>query len=320
MSRRESGRGAIVASLWACVAVGCGEGPDAAADAFMEHDAEEDGSDAAPSGLRIEPVVEVLDGVSVATPPPGMRVLIEVVYEDGPMELVDVATDEDGVVALRYHDESWGLVAPPPVAAVCPTKCTDVRTSFTGHHWSGGAITWRYRDAGRPAALGQTDTVNALVYAAAGPPTARDACGLPDNVTASSSYQGLTNTAPGISLAGGSISCASFDFNNVAGWADLPGSVLGVACTWSWIGGQAIDSDMLYDNSRSWYTGNTAPAGCGAQYSLRGVATHEFGHAYGLGHSPGDSCNLTMYPATGPCNDGPRNFGLGDVIGLEGLY
>jgi predicted Zn-dependent protease len=77
---------------------------------------------------------------------------------------------------------------------------------------------------------------------------------------------------------------------------------------------------MLYDSGVAWYAGNTKPAGCWNQFSLRGVATHEFGHAFGLDHSPGDSCNLTMYPSTGPCNDGARSFGLGDVEGLESIY
>jgi hypothetical protein len=273
----------------------------------------------APRDLRSMPTVEVLDGVLVATPPPGMRVLVEVIYEDGHMELVDVTTSEDGEVETRNHGAEWGLAAPMPATDACPTKCADDRSSLTGHHWQ-GTLAWSYRDANRPAALDKQATIAALAHGASGPPSARDACGLDDSVGAAHAYLGETNTAPNIVVQGDEVLCGSTDGHNVVGWADLPGGTLGVTCTWSYASGRAAESDMLYDTGVSWYTGNTAPAGCAAQFSLRGVATHEFGHAFGLGHAPGNSCNLTMYPSTWPCNDGARRFGLGDVQGLESIY
>lgn len=279
-----------------------------------------EGEEGNPDDLRATPAIEVLDGVAVATPPPGMRVLVEVIYEDGHMELADVSTDDDGEVALRLHGDEWGLVAPTPAAEACPTECSDDRTNLTGHHWT-TTLSWRYRDAGRPAALDMQATIAAFGYGASGPPMARDACGLADAVSASQAYLGATNIAPNITVgAGGSVLCGNTDGQNVIGWSNIPGGTLGVTCTWSYGSGQAVESDMLYDSGVAWYTGNTAPAGCWNQFSLRGVATHEFGHAFGLDHSPGDSCNLTMYPSTGPCNDGARSFGLGDVEGLESIY
>jgi hypothetical protein len=278
------------------------------------------GAAGGPDALRDAPAVEVVDGVSVATPPPGMRVLVEVIYEDGQMELADVSTDDDGVVAVRFHGEGFGLVAPMPAVETCPSKCSDDRSQASGHHWT-GTLSWSYRDASRPAALDKAQTIAAFGDGAAGGPGVRDACGLPDDVGARQSYLGETNVAPSISVSnGGGILCGSTDGDNVVGWANLPGSTLGVTCTWSYNSGQAAESDMLYDSSVSWYAGTTAPAGCWNTFSLRGVSTHEFGHAYGLDHSPGNSCNLTMYPSTGPCNDGARNYGLGDIRGLESLY
>jgi len=269
--------------------------------------------------LRAAPPVEVLDGVSVAMPPPGMTVLVEVIYADGQMELVDVSTSDEGEVAMRHHDDSFGLVAPTPDTEACPSKCSDDRSALTGHHWE-GTLSWSYRDANRPASLDKSATIAALANGASGPPTARDACGLDDGVGASHTYLGETDVAPNITVGNGDIMCANTDGKNVVGWGSLPGGTLGVTCTWSYNSGQAAESDMLYDTDVSWYTGNTAPAGCSSHFSLRGVATHEFGHAFGLGHAPGDSCNLTMYPSTWPCNDGARRFGLGDIEGLESLY
>lgn len=60
------------------------------------------------------------------------------------------------------------------------------------------------------------------------------------------------------------------------------------------------------------------PSSCNNKYSLRGVATHEFGHAYGLGHTR--QCNLVMAPATAACTAATRRFGRGDILGLRTLY
>ncbi len=305
---------AAVAAL-GMVTGGCSEWEGGSPDG-LESIERDEGS---PDDLRATPKVEVVDGISVVTPPPGMRVLVEVIYEDGRMELADVSTDDEGVVALRDHDDEWGLVAPTPAADACPSKCSDDRSGLTGHHW-GGAISWSYRDAGRPAGLDMEETIEALRNGASGPPSARDACGLKDGVSASQSYLGTTDIAPNVTASGEDVFCDSTDGHNVVGWGNLPGATLGVTCTWSYNSGAAVESDMLYDSSVPWYTGNAAPADCSNQFSLRGVATHEFGHAFGLDHSPGDSCNLTMYPSTWPCNDRARSFGLGDVKGLESIY
>jgi Matrixin len=300
--------------MWLGLGLGC-ESEDVGSYAQVMIESEEPVID----DLRAPPVVEVLDGVSVNVPPPGMRVSVEVVYDDGQVVLADVWTDEDGRVDLHIHDAEWGLVAPPSPVAVCPNKCADNRSSLLGAHWA-GSLTWRYRDVGRPVALSKVSVINAFTDGASAVTTARDACGLPDNVSATQSYLGETGVAPAISLAGGVISCGASDATNVLGWADLPANTLGVTCLWWYANGEAAGTDMLYDNIYTWFAGTSVPAGCANQWSLRAVALHEFGHANGLGHSPGDSCNLVMYPFLDGCAVDKRYLGLGDVQALEALY
>ena len=60
---------------------------------------------------------------------------------------------------------------------------------------------------------------------------------------------------------------------------------------------------------------------CTEGWDLQAVATHEFGHAFGLGHvKEGLHANLTMAPYILPCQSSEARLGLGDVRGLRALY
>lgn len=84
----------------------------------------------------------------------------------------------------------------------------------------------------------------------------------------------------------------------------------------------AMESDVkLNDLHYRWYAANKRPRGCRRSYSVEAVATHEFGHVFGLGHvSEGLHGNLTMSTHTGPCSGAQSSLGLGDVLGLRSLY
>ncbi len=81
--------------------------------------------------------------------------------------------------------------------------------------------------------------------------------------------------------------------------------------------GHMIEADILIASNRNVYA--NLPSPCGYRYfDLQSVATHEWGHAYGLAHSGGR--DLTMYPAARACNYSMRTLGRGDITGLSTLY
>jgi predicted Zn-dependent protease len=63
------------------------------------------------------------------------------------------------------------------------------------------------------------------------------------------------------------------------------------------------------------------PSSCSNRYSIEAVATHEFGHAFGLAHvSETYHPSLTMSTVIRSCQASESTLGLGDVRGLNALY
>jgi hypothetical protein len=69
----------------------------------------------------------------------------------------------------------------------------------------------------------------------------------------------------------------------------------------------------------SWVFSDTIPSSCTSAYHFESVATHEFGHAFGLNHPGSSHPALTMQPG-GACDASKATLGLGDMVGLEAIY
>ena len=90
-----------------------------------------------------------------------------------------------------------------------------------------------------------------------------------------------------------------------------------IATTYWWTSGSRIvDADIVFwDGAFRFFAGSS---GCSGGFYIEDIASHEFGHALGLGHST--STNATMYPSVSACNMGNRTLDADDIAGVRALY
>ena len=90
-----------------------------------------------------------------------------------------------------------------------------------------------------------------------------------------------------------------------------------IATTYTWFSGaRLIDADMIFwDAGFQFFTGTS---GCSNGFYIEDVATHEFGHALGLGHSMVTSA--TMYPSIWDCSQQTRSLDADDIAAVRALY
>lgn len=141
-------------------------------------------------------------------------------------------------------------------------------------------------------------------------------CGIKDETQVLAEYDGETNRTVHTYPDGHNV--IDFGDPSVLGCNANEGAIL-VACTQSISTDSktAIDIDQRYtdlEGKHFFATGSPDDD----QVDLWGIASHEAGHSFGLGHSDGES--LTMYPTTVMGSTQMRDLGRGDADGLLCRY
>lgn len=271
--------------------------------------------------------VVLSDGRRFAVPAPGTTVSAMPVAAAGTADHGDVSITNTGRTGLAVRvDDVWkgaaaavrqernavrGRLAVTPQAATTttaakPSSCTNKTYSRLGFRWS-APVTWSYNPAGQKVSGASSIRAGADAWTGA-----IASCGKKVTTTAGERLAGNTTQAIGVTSAGG---CGKSSGASVVGWGSLPSGTLAVTCVWS-RSGAAVEVDQRYTTGQQW---NTATTCSGARFDLRGVATHEWGHAFGLGHTVQNS-GLVMKPASTTCETGQRTLGLGDVVGIDAVY
>jgi hypothetical protein len=271
-------------------------------------------ADALPADLRAGDIVH-MNGVAVEVPALGETVTLAADGDDGSHLELTIAHFADDHVEVLVD----APVLEPDVLEASVGACQDGAYHLMGHKWT-TEYRWMFAAATTPSANSVANVETALIHAGNAIANSRNDCGLADQVSATQRYLGRTAAKPNISATTTSVSCGSRDNTSSVGFGGLPNAYLGVACTWSDGNHHALEGDVRLSTRHAWFALDV-PSGCSNRFGVQAVATHEFGHVFGLNHvSEADHPNLTMSTAAASCSNAPYSLGLGDVRALRQLY
>ena len=95
------------------------------------------------------------------------------------------------------------------------------------------------------------------------------------------------------------------------------GGTIAFAIVWRQVGGPLIEWDMVFNTMFDWSLSGESDA-----MDFLNIATHESGHAAGMGHTENvDFCSeQTMFPSARKGETRKATLDLGDIAGINALY
>ncbi len=255
-------------------------------------------------------------GARVVVPPPGYGVAARGASASGEQSLT---VENAGGVVTATVGGADRPVAGGRTSAPLPA-CEDRAFNLYGkrHSWA-RKLRWSYNDRGQTRAIPAGHLVKAIKRAGVAMAGAKNDCGIEKDPRASIGFGGRTKARPGIKGNAGGATCRTSNGRNTVGWGTIGGDSDGWTCIWWGPSGRLTEADMLLDPGASLAIG--VSAGCTATLDLQALATHEWGHAFGLDHVDyGKHANLVMPHWLEWCSIDDRTLGLGDYLGLKKLY
>jgi hypothetical protein len=271
----------------------------------------------AATGTRLVTV----SGLTVAVPAPGLALSVSALTTDRSEIDVILETDASGVTRVVAPDPTTTTGAALTPASTIVGPCKDGAYHRLPFRWTRN-WQWWFNAASTPLEITRAGAEGHLLSAVRSITGERNNCGRSDRVSARATYLGRTKLHP---MVRSDASCGGGDGRSVVGFGTLPQFVVGLTCTTFTIPsrglGQALESDVLLNKAlMDW---STSPRTCSGPSTMivRSVATHEFGHVFGLDHVDETTHpNLTMSTGLGACDDSAYTLGLGDMRALESRY
>lgn len=257
--------------------------------------------------------------VSAVVPPDGMSVAGSGISATG--EVAGLQIDNDGGVVTAIQGAKAGRSA-PAVATYARAKgaCQDRTFHVYGAHhaWRAG-LHWRINLSRAPKRDKKSTLAHQIRRANTYIRTGHNQCGKRPITAPHSYYGGRTSVKPNITPGSyDSATCGQFNRRNVVGFGNLPGLLFGWTCIWWSSTGPLVGVDIMLGRQKQLVT--KLPSSCSNRWDFEGIATHEWGHGYGLAHTGPGHASLTMQHRAAPCSTYQRTLGLGDWLGLKKLY
>ncbi|WP_151081579.1 hypothetical protein [Nocardioides cynanchi] len=252
--------------------------------------------------------------VSVVVPPAGVTVAGDGIGRHGEvtgLRVANIGSDVRAVLGSATGSQGAGAASDPPA-------CHDRTFHLEGHRW---ATSLRYRVAlsNAPRRFHHRILTRQIKAADVNMRSGRNTCGKPHLRTPVGHYLGHTSARPNIKPGTSGIKCGAYNTHNVVGFGRLPGGLLGWTCYWYLNRtGHMGAADIMLDTGKALTT--KLPSPCTNQWDFEGIVTHEFGHAYGMGHTGSGHSHLTMQHAATPCSTYARTLGIGDWLGMKKMY
>jgi len=299
------------------------------------------GSDVVECGA-VDRLVASSDNLVIQIPAPGNSITMTTTEYDGAGSAFAVRVANDGTISYTepayiegsgaasvadeqaIEDELDPELFDEDTRAASPTSACN-RSTFTRHDTPlAGNYVWFLGDGKRPMGLTDGFTAGVMFDALNTIVSLRNPCGVGGSLSVGWSYGGVDSRESDFTLSDGRSVCSNDpDSVSTVDFGDLANNgnpAVAMACRWNYRG-EAYQSDVRFNTTDYNFTRYPRNSNCDDRFDLQSVATHEFGHTFGLRDLPNfDDRYLTMYKSSFRCRALARTLGRGDALGLRGLY